>query len=94
MRPTALGETKNDELFSSILSGNAPKKLFVMPTQTFNEEKLTQYREALEKQFSITKEQFEITKAFVQPWYPKEDKQRRNKLGSLSLCQFKTETNE
>jgi hypothetical protein len=41
-----------------------------MPTATFSEEKLTQYREALETKLGITNKQFEITEAFVQPWYP------------------------
>jgi hypothetical protein len=87
---STFSEVRKDELFSSITSHKynqfQKKTVFVMPTATLNEENLTQYREALETKLGITDKQFEITEAFVHPWYPSGDKNRRYKLGSLSLC--------
>lgn len=64
------GEVIKEDIFSSVISKTSKKARFIMPTAAFNEEKLTQYREALETKLVITSKQFEIIEAFVQPWYP------------------------
>jgi len=79
---------------SSVIGGVKLKNAYLIPTATLNEENLAQYREALETKLGITRRQFEITEAFVQPWYPSGDKNRRYKLGSLSLCQFNSESDD
>lgn len=66
----------------------------VIDTPPLREEKVEAYRTVLELNLKLEETDFAKGEPFERPWYPKENKFLKSKLGQLVSCTFKEEKRE
>jgi hypothetical protein len=91
MFSAALGSPKNNPLLNSHKSqmSGKPKKSainYVFKTVYLQENKIEQYRKALEAKILIEPGDFQLKQAFERDWYLNNDKFLKGKLGRLTKC--------
>lgn len=74
---------------------HASLRLSTVPvSKAYKEDNLVSYREALEAKLTLLPDSVTLKDVYARPWYPASEKKRKQKLGSLFMCDLAGEDTE